>query len=97
MHKYEIIVYWSHDDGRFIAQVPELAQALSLVEGEAHIMALLVLGFHFAWAQDHERPRIDMSSFCSWQFFPNTDAEEAYVKQFQEEFSRVQGERLGRL
>jgi len=24
MHKYEIIIYWSNDDGAFIAEVPEL-------------------------------------------------------------------------
>lgn len=24
MHKYEIIIYWSQDDGAFIAEVPEL-------------------------------------------------------------------------
>lgn len=24
MHKYEIILYWSEDDGAFIAEVPEL-------------------------------------------------------------------------
>lgn len=25
MHKYEIILYWSEEDGAFIAEVPELA------------------------------------------------------------------------
>lgn len=24
MHKYEIIIYWSEEDGSFIAEVPEL-------------------------------------------------------------------------
>ena len=24
MHKYEVIVYWSEDDGVFVAEVPEL-------------------------------------------------------------------------
>ena len=24
MHKYEIIIYWSRDDGVFVAEVPEL-------------------------------------------------------------------------
>jgi predicted RNase H-like HicB family nuclease len=24
MHKYEMIIYWSQDDGAFIAEVPEL-------------------------------------------------------------------------
>ena len=24
MHKYEIILYWSRDDGAFVAEVPEL-------------------------------------------------------------------------
>jgi len=25
MHKYEIILYWSEEDGAFVAEVPELA------------------------------------------------------------------------
>lgn len=24
MHKYEVIIYWSNDDGTFVAEVPEL-------------------------------------------------------------------------
>jgi predicted RNase H-like HicB family nuclease len=24
MHKYEIIIYWSNEDGAFVAEVPEL-------------------------------------------------------------------------
>ena len=24
MHKYEVIIYWSNEDGAFIAEVPEL-------------------------------------------------------------------------
>ena len=27
--KYEIIIYWSHDDGIFIAEVPELAGCMA--------------------------------------------------------------------
>ena len=29
MSKYEIIIYWSEDDGAFIAEVPELAGCLA--------------------------------------------------------------------
>ena len=29
MHKYEIIIYWSHEDNAFIAEVPELAGCMS--------------------------------------------------------------------
>ena len=24
MHKYEVIIYWSNEDGEFVAEVPEL-------------------------------------------------------------------------
>ena len=29
MHKYEIILYWSEDDGAYIAEVPELAGCMA--------------------------------------------------------------------
>lgn len=29
MSKYEIIIYWSEDDGAFIAEVPELAGCMA--------------------------------------------------------------------
>lgn len=29
MHKYEIIIYWSQEDGVFIAEVPELAGCMA--------------------------------------------------------------------
>ena len=29
MHKYEIIIYWSREDGVFVAEVPELAGCLA--------------------------------------------------------------------
>ena len=29
MYKYEIIVYWSEEDGAFIAEVPELAGCMT--------------------------------------------------------------------
>jgi predicted RNase H-like HicB family nuclease len=25
MHKYEVVIYWSEDDGVFVAEVPELS------------------------------------------------------------------------
>ena len=38
MNKYEIIVYWSHEDQRFIAEVPELSGCMA--DGENQIEAL---------------------------------------------------------
>lgn len=29
MHKYEIILYWSQEDGAYIAEVPELAGCMA--------------------------------------------------------------------
>ena len=34
MHKYEIITYWSEEDGSFIAEVPELAGCMA--DGASH-------------------------------------------------------------
>lgn len=38
MPKYEIIIYWSEEDGAFIAQVPELPGCMA--HGESHEAAL---------------------------------------------------------
>lgn len=38
MNKYEIIVYWSQEDQRFIAEVPELPGCIA--DGENQIEAL---------------------------------------------------------
>ena len=38
MNKYEIIVYWSQEDNRFIAEVPELHGCMA--EGENQIEAI---------------------------------------------------------
>lgn len=37
-NKYEIIIYWSKDDNKFIAEVPELAGCMA--DGESHLLAL---------------------------------------------------------
>lgn len=37
-HKYEVIIYWSEADGRFIAEVPELAGCSA--DGGSHQEAL---------------------------------------------------------
>ena len=37
-HKYEVIIYWSDDDGAFIAEVPELPGCLA--DGRTHEEAL---------------------------------------------------------
>lgn len=38
MNKYEIIVYWSQEDNRFIAEVPELPGCMA--DGENQIEAI---------------------------------------------------------
>lgn len=38
MYKYEIIIYWSSEDGRYIAEVPELAGCMA--DGETMAEAL---------------------------------------------------------
>ncbi len=38
MYKYEVIIYWSKEDGAFIAKVPELS--LLMAHGETQIEAL---------------------------------------------------------
>ena len=38
MYKYEIIIYWSHEDNCFIAEVPELPGCMA--DGETVIGAL---------------------------------------------------------
>ena len=38
MHKYEIILYWSHEDNAYIAEVPELAGCMA--DGETTREAL---------------------------------------------------------
>lgn len=38
MHKYEIIIYWSHEDQAFVAEVPELSGCAA--DGKTHREAL---------------------------------------------------------
>ncbi|MCR5807740.1 MAG: type II toxin-antitoxin system HicB family antitoxin [Oscillospiraceae bacterium] len=38
MYKYEIIIYWSHEDNCFIAEVPELPGCMA--DGETVIKAI---------------------------------------------------------
>jgi len=38
MHKYEIIIFWSNDDGVFVAEVPELPGCTA--HGDTHQQAL---------------------------------------------------------
>ena len=38
MHKYEVILYWSEEDGRYIAEGPELAGCMA--DGESRRTAL---------------------------------------------------------
>ena len=38
MYKYEVIIYWSEEDGRYIAEVPELAGCMA--DGESMLTAL---------------------------------------------------------
>ena len=38
MHKYEIIIYWSNEDGVFVADIPELPGCMA--HGDTHESAL---------------------------------------------------------
>lgn len=38
MNRYEVIIYWSEDDGRYIAEVPELPGCMA--DGETRMEAL---------------------------------------------------------
>jgi len=38
MHKYEVIIYWSEEDGVFVAEVPELPGCMA--HGPTHEKAL---------------------------------------------------------
>lgn len=38
MHKYEVIIYWSEEDGAFIAEVPELPGCMA--HGSNQLVAL---------------------------------------------------------
>ncbi len=38
MNRYEVIIYWSEDDGRYIAEVPELPGCM--VDGETRMEVL---------------------------------------------------------
>ena len=39
MHKYEVIIYWSDDDGAFVAEVPELPGCMAHGETPAAALA----------------------------------------------------------
>ena len=38
MNRYEVIIYWSEDDGRYIAEVPELP--VCMADGETRMEVL---------------------------------------------------------
>jgi len=38
MHNYEIIIYWSMEDGAFVAEVPELAGCMA--DGQSYVEAV---------------------------------------------------------
>jgi predicted RNase H-like HicB family nuclease len=38
MHKYEVIIYWSNEDGAYVADVPELPGCMA--HGDTHESAL---------------------------------------------------------
>ena len=58
MHKYEIIIYWSGEDGVFVADVPELPGCMA--HGDTHESALAEVQAAVAYwlevAEDNGRP-----------------------------------------
>jgi predicted RNase H-like HicB family nuclease len=38
MHKYELIIFWSEEDGRYVVEVPELAGCMA--DGETYEEAI---------------------------------------------------------
>ncbi len=56
--KYEVIIYWSEEDGRFIAEVPELAGCMAdgLTYAEALSAAEVVAGEWIETARAAGRP-----------------------------------------
>ena len=42
MHKYEVVIYWSDDDGVFIAEAPELPGCAA--HGDTQVAALEQIG-----------------------------------------------------
>jgi len=42
MHKYEVIIYWSNEDGAFVAEVPELPGCSA--HGDTQQVALVQIG-----------------------------------------------------
>ena len=38
MHKYELIIYWSEEDGRYVVEVPELSGCMA--DGESYEEAI---------------------------------------------------------
>ena len=58
MHKYEIILYWSEEDGAYIAEVPELAGCMAdgLTAGEALSNVEQVIREWIETAQEMGRP-----------------------------------------
>ena len=40
MNRYEVIIYWSEDDGRYIAEVPELPGCMADGETRANVTML---------------------------------------------------------
>lgn len=57
-HRYEMIVYWSEEDGAFIAEVPELAgcAADGRTYTEAVANAQVIIGEWIETAQELGRP-----------------------------------------
>jgi predicted RNase H-like HicB family nuclease len=57
-HRYELIIYWSEEDGAFIAEVPELpgCAADGATYGEAVTNAEVVIGEWIETATELGRP-----------------------------------------
>jgi hypothetical protein len=78
----------------FEAAVPELNQALQLAARHQRVVGLLAIGMHVAWEEAEPRPRVIMSHFVDWKFFPRDAEEGARFNAFFEEFRRIHDARM---
>ncbi len=81
----------------FEAAVPELGHALALAARHPSVVGVLALGMHVAWEEADPKPRVIMSSFVDWKFFPHDAEEETKINAFFTEFRETHDARMKKL